>query len=562
MNKKSVTTNITTAYKKPTLGVMCKPAKCLFGIELRQKEAELEKAHLELATSDAQINELERKLEKTKGLLRLREKALFGTKTEQAKPPSNTPDSEPVKSDNSSLNVIPLQNSKHKRGAKPGHKGHGRKIPKHLPEVIEYHEIPEDEAVCSRCGKPFADSELYEASHEVTIEIQVRVVKHKRKRKFRTCNCTNLPVSLTALLPPKIIPKSMYSHQFIAYLLSYKYGFQIPLHRITLMMSQEGLVVNPGTISGIFKKLQSILISLYMLFQNCLRQEDYLHADETRFNNFNTSGKMGFTEIESESRKRYWLWVFSGQNIVYFVVDPSRSSTVCKDTLGTNVEAAFMTDGFSAYSKYVKETELTHALCWVHFRRFFKQAAILFPELSTWSEQWITRIGKLYKLNHKRLESVGKPDRFNAAQKELEQAINAFYDIMKKELQDPTLHEKQFKILTSGIANWNLYTPFVDDHRIPMDNNEAERALRPGTLGRKNWYGVHAQWSGTFTAMMMTFIQTATKHGLNSTAYLKYLLDKYAEYAGSPRNLQELLPWNIPKEILQQYNMCKGGDPP
>ncbi len=146
--------------------------------------------------------------------------------------------------------------------------------------------------------------------------------------------------------------------------------------------------------------------------------------------------------------------------------------------------------------------------------------------------------------------------------KKLEQAINEFYDIMKKQLQDPTLHEKQFKILTSGISNWNLYTPFVDDHRIPKDNNEAERALRPGTLGRKNWYGVHAQWSGTFTAMMMTFIQTATKHGLNSTAYLKYVLDKYAEYAGSPRNLQELLPWNIPKKILQQYNMRTGGDPP
>jgi hypothetical protein len=328
------------------------------------------------------------------------------------------------------------------------------------------------------------------------------------------------------------------------------------------MLAQEGLKVNTGTISGIFKKLYSILTTLYMLFKTCIRQEDYLHADETRFNNFNTSEKMSFTEIESKSNKRYWLWVFSGPNVVYFVVDPSRSSTVCEDTLGSNIKAALMTDGFSAYSKYVKETEITHALCWVHFRRFFKQAATSFPQLNTWAQQWIARIADIYKLNHKRLESVGNPDQFNAAQKELELAINEFYDIMKKEVQDPTLHEKQFKILTSGIANWDLYTPFIDDYRIPMDNNEAERNLRPGTLGRKNWYGVHAEWSGTFTAMMMTFIQTATKHGLNSTAYLKYVLDKYAEYAGSPRNLQELLPWNISEETLQQYNMSKGGDPP
>lgn len=564
MNKKSVTTNIKTTYQKPKLGAMCKPAKCLFGIELSQKEAELEKAHLELATRDARINELEQELEKTKGLLRLREEALFGTKTEQSKTPSNSSDSKYVDVDNFSPNDVSSQSNKHKRGAKPGHKGHGRKIPKHLPEVIEHHEIPEDKKLCPRCGKPYAHSGLCEESYEITIEIIVHVVKHEREKMFRACDCPNLPVSVTAPLPPKIIPKSMYSHQFLAYLLSYKYGFQIPLNRVILMLAQEGLEVNSGTISGIFKKLQSILFSLYMLFQTCLRQEDYLHADETRFNNFNTStsGEMSFTEIESESRKRYWLWVFSGQNIVYFVVDPSRSSTVCKNTLGTNIEAAFMTDGFSAYTKYVKETKLTHALCWVHFRRFFKQAAISFPELGTWCEQWIDRISNIYKLNHKRLESVGESDQFDLAQKNLEQAINEFYDIMKKQLQDPTLHEKQFKILTSGIANWNLYTPFINDYHIPMDNNEAERNLRPGTLGRKNWYGVHTEWSGTFTAMMMTFIQTATKHGLNSTAYLKYVLDKYAEYAGSPRNLQELLPWNIPEDILQQYNMHIGGDPP
>jgi transposase len=549
---------------------MCKPAKCSLGFELRQKETQLEEANIKLAAQETEIKELKQELEKTRGLLRLSLDELYGsnnetdlfssekTDDEKEKPEDPSPDKEP-----DDPNKEPDDpNKKTKRGAKPGHKGHGRKIPEHLPMETKIHEVPEDQAVCPRCGKPYADSGLCEESHEIDIEIKVSVIKHKRKRKFRACNCSNLPVSVTAPTPPKVIPKCMYSHQFLAHFLSYKYGFQIPLNRIILMLAQVGLKVNAGTICGIFNKLCFILKSFYGLFKNILRKEEYLHADETRFNNFNTSGKMSFTEIESETNKRYWLWVFSGPNVIYFVVDPSRSSAVCEDTLGSNINATLMTDGFSAYSKYVKGTEINHALCWVHFRRFFKQAATSFPKLSTWAQQWIERIGHIYKLNHKRLESVGDSDLFNTAQSKLELAVNEFYDIMKKEVKDPTLHEKQFKILTSGIANWNLYTPFVDDYRIPMDNNEAERNLRPGTLGRKNWYGVHTEWSGIFTAMMMTFIQTATRHGLNSTAYLKYILDKYAEYAGNPRNLQELLPWNIPEKILQQYNMSTGGDPP
>lgn len=63
--------------------------------------------------------------------------------------------------------------------------------------------------------------------------------------------------------------------------------------------------------------------------------------------------------------------------------------------------------------------------------------------------------------------------------------------------------------------------------------------------------------------MMMTFTQTAGKHGLNAMAYLHYVLERFAQYEGEPRNLCELFPWNIPEETRLEYGMTyQGGDSP
>ena len=137
--------------------------------------------------------------------------------------------------------------------------------------------------------------------------------------------------------------------------------------------------------------------------------------------------------------------------------------------------------------------------------------------------------------------------------------IEAFYATLKSELETPGIHDKQFKILTTAIKNWPAYTVFLVDPRIPIDNNAAERYLRGPALGRNNWYGVHATWSGELAAMMMTFIQTASKHGLNAREYLRYVLDRFAASKGHPRNLFELLPWNIPQQVRQAYGMTSDG---
>jgi transposase len=88
-----------------------------------------------------------------------------------------------------------------------------------------------------------------------------------------------------------------------------------------------------------------------------------------------------------------------------------------------------------------------------------------------------------------------------------------------------------------------------------------ERLLRLAALGRKNYYGCHAEWSAAFTATCLSIIQTAAMHGLNVEAYLRYILDELALHQGEHPDVDLLLPWNIPESKLQAYTMKTGGPP-
>ena len=79
-----------------------------------------------------------------------------------------------------------------------------------------------------------------------------------------------------------------------------------------------------------------------------------------------------------------------------------------------------------------------------------------------------------------------------------------------------------------------------------MDNNGAERAIRPGTIGRKNYYGSASKWSAQLLALMLTLLQTLGLHQINPRSYLRAYLDACAlNGAKAPESLEPWLPWNF-----------------
>ena len=218
-------------------------------------------------------------------------------------------------------------------------------------------------------------------------------------------------------------------------------------------------------------------------------------------------------------------------------------------------------DRFKAYS-FLKEL-LQLAYCWAHVRRDFLHLRLGGPEQEAWADGWIERIGKLYALNHQRLTVAKSPDgpqplpapfvaldpgrmssaEYVQADAAVRQALASMEQQCTQELAENHLGRK---VLTSLQTHWPGLTLFADHPQIPMDNNGAERAIRPGTIGRKNYYGSGSKWSAQLLALMLTLMQTLGLHQINPRSYLRAYLEACTRNGSkAPEPLEPWLPWHF-----------------
>jgi transposase len=190
----------------------------------------------------------------------------------------------------------------------------------------------------------------------------------------------------------------------------------------------------------------------------------------------------------------------------------------------------------------VKAGTLVLAFCWAHVRRDFVRVGKGWPELKAWALAWLKRIRELYRWNRQRLENPANA----AAEAALRQAVTAMPPQCLAELADPSLRAPCRKVLTSLQEHWSGLTLFVDDPRIPMDNNLSEQRLRGPAVGRKNYYGSGALWSGRLAAMLFSILATLKLWQINPRLWLRWYLESCAAAGGqAPEDSQPFLPWNL-----------------
>ena len=158
---------------------------------------------------------------------------------------------------------------------------------------------------------------------------------------------------------------------------------------------------------------------------------------------------------------------------------------------------------------------------WVHMRRDFITVAHERDDQEEWAEQWLADIATLYHLNDERLEVRDEPAQYAAADAALRAGVQAMQERRERELaQQPKLPAACAKVLRSLRNHWDGLTLFVEDPNLPMDNNQAERALRGPVVGRKNYYGSGAQWSGELSAALFSLFHTLERWRINPRTWL------------------------------------------
>jgi transposase len=477
--------------------------------------------------------------------IRYLEQQLYGKKTEGAKPSDSLADTSLPPKDAPATPTRP-------RGQQPGKPGHKRRDYSHLPALEQTCDLPDDNKRCPCCGLPF---EFFPGTEDSTVvEIDVRAYRRviHRKRYKPTCACPDNPGIITAPAPTKLIPKSIFGVSIWVELLLDKYLFYRPTYRLLADLQTHGLDLSQGSLTDGLKRLTPLFEPVYKKLAEQSHKQKLWHADETRWLVFVTcEGKVGY---------RWYLWVFHAEEVVVFILAQGRAHDVPEGHFGPVQSGILVVDRYKAYQAIdkVKAGLIVLAFCWAHQRRDFLEVARAWPQLEEWGLAWLERIRELYQLNDKRVAVIDQPTEFAAADQRVREQVAKMEQQAKAELAEPQVHPAKKHVLESMGDHWTGLTVFVEHPEVPMDNNTAERAQRGPVVGRKNYYGSGALWSGQLAAMLFSLFQTLALWNINPRVWLTEYLQACARGGGrAPPDVDLFMPWNMSEEKRKEWSLEK-----
>lgn len=437
-----------------------------------------------------------------------------------------------------------------KRGRQPGQRAPQRRRYEHLPVVEEFVSLPAEQCCCPKCGAPRM-AQGTEDSEQIEIEVQAYRKRIRRQRYRRACQCPDQPVTISAPLPEKLIPHGVLGTSVFVDLLLSKYQVHQPVERWLLEWRQNGLDLAKGTVFDGLRRIEPLLRPVHQAILQRAASAGYSQADETRW--------LMFTETAGKAGHRWWMWAFLGADAIGYRLDPTRSHNVPEQHFATDAKVVLMVDRYSAYKAMaqVKQGHLVLAFCWAHVRRDFVEVGKGSEDLVPWALAWLRRIRDLYRCQRVRQQHSAHPasESFTAADVELRQILSDMQTQAASELaQDQSPREPCRKVLLSLQVHWEGLTRFVEDLRIPLDNNRSERAMRCVGLGRKNYSGSTSAWSGTLAAAMFSIIATLSLHGLNPRKWLTWYLNTCAG-CQVPPDVSRHLPWNLTPEQRSELSL-------
>ena len=408
-------------------------------------------------------------------------------------------------------------------------------LPPGLPRVDIVHDLPEDEQQCAcGCGA------LTRIGEEVTeqldiIPAQIQVLRHVRIKY--ACRACEDGVQI-ADLPPQPLPKSNASPGLLAYIATAKYQDALPLYRQEQVFKRLGLELPRNTLARWMVEVGALLAPLAERMRTHLHGAELIHMDETTV--------QVNTEPGRAASSTSYMWVQRGgppgTEVVLFDYDPSRSGQVPRRLLD-DYNGILLSDGYEGYAQVVRDNAMTHAGCWAHARRKFKEAQKVQPKGKTGkADRALASIGKLYRVER---EAQGLPveerERLRATHSRLLiEDLRQWLDQSLEKVPPKTAIGKAVHYLH---GQWPRLTRFLEDGRIPLDNNPAENAIRPFVVGRKNWLFSQTPRGAHASATIYSVIETAKINGLEPYAYLLEVL-KNLPAAASDEAIDRLLPWH------------------
>ena len=417
-------------------------------------------------------------------------------------------------------------------------------FPEHLPRERVVIPAP---ACCPCCGS----AKLAKLGEDMTETLEViprqwKVIQTVRE-KFSCRECEKIAQPPA---PFHVTPRGFAGPNLLAMVLFEKFGQHQPLNRQSERYAREGIDLSVSTLADQVGACTAVLQPLHDLIEDHVLAAERLHGDDTT------------VPILAKAKTvtgRIWTYVrddrpFGGTAppaAIYYASRDRRQEHPEQHL--RNFSGILQADAYSGYNGLYDHSRaqgaITPALCWAHARRqFFELADIAAnarrgkraPAISPIALEAVKRIDALFEIERSS-NGLSASERLRARQEQSTPLVASLRAWLNEERSRLSRSASVVKPIDYMLKRWDRFACFLDDGRICLTNNAAERALRGFALGRKSWLFAGSERGADRAAFMMTLIMTAKLNGIDPLAWLADVLTRIA---GQPQSrLHELLPW-------------------
>lgn len=407
-----------------------------------------------------------------------------------------------------------------------------------LPQNTRDYTLDTEDQICPGCGKMMADIGRTAVRKEVDFVpvklLATTVYQH-------TYVCTNEQclqdhgkvITKKADVPKPVISHSMASNAVVTESILTKFIYKVPDYRQEKLWHNRGADFTRQALSGWHIKVaEEYLRPLYNLMHQELLAQDIIHADETPY------------RVLAIKKAKTYYWVYtSGKFAEYQIILYDHG-----DTRGYGEAERFLkgytkylqTDGYAVYPRL---PDLTNVYCWAHVRRKFDEAV-------TGGDTGLAPIGRQYcnEMFHLEQGWRGLPATERLAQRKehLQPQMDAFFKWLF-ELGDSYLPKSKLgRAVEYALGHEVGLRAVLQDGRLELSNNRAERAVKELVMGRKNWLFSQSKRGAVATGILLSVLKTAEINHLDLRQYLNYLFAALPNLPvpGDLTVLQDYLPWS------------------
>jgi transposase len=368
------------------------------------------------------------------------------------------------------------------------------------------------------------------------------VIRHIRP----AFSCRRCESMAQAPMPSLPIERGRPGPGLLAHVLVGKYCDHLPLYRQSGIYGREGVDLDRATLADWVGKAAWLLAPLVEAVGHHVMAAEKLHADDT---------PVPVLAPGTGKTKTGRLWVYLRDERPYGGADPPavvyRYSPDRRGEHPRSHLAGFrgflQADGYSGFGPLYKAADgedavVTEIACWAHARRNFYDIHV--ASKAPLAADALERIGRLFDVE-RTINGLPPAERQRIRQakaRPLVDDLDAFFDATLPRLSGKS---DLAGAIRYARTRWTALTRYLDDGRLEISNNAAERAIRPLALGRKNYLFAGSDAGGERAAAIYTLVQSAKLNDLDPEAYLRDILGRIADYPN--RRIADLLPWNVAK---------------